>query len=104
MTYPMKILVVDDDRSIRESVISILELEGMGTFSAENGLSARRILEQEPVEAVITDFKMPGMDGMGLLKWIQQEGPAVPVIMMSAYGEISEAVSAMKIGGSRLSC
>ena len=94
----MRILVVDDDRVLRESVMNILECEDMAVCSAENGHSAKRILAQEPIEAVITDVKMPGMGGMALLEWIQQAGPSVPVMMISAYGEISEAVSAMKLG------
>lgn len=94
----MKILVVDDEKSIRDSIINLLEFEDMEALTAENGLSAQRILENETVTAVVTDLKMPGMDGLTLLKWLQAAGPSIPVIMMSAYGEISDAVEAMKLG------
>lgn len=94
----MKILVVDDDKNVRDSIIALLEVEDMEILTAENGFAAKRLLEREVVVAVVTDLKMPGMDGLELLKWIQQEGPSIPVIMMSAFGEITDAVEAMKLG------
>lgn len=94
----MKILIVDDDKKLLNVIVNILEFEGVEVRVAENGLSAQRMLEQERFSAVVTDLKMPGMDGLELLKWIQEEGPALPVIMMSGYGEIAHAVEAMKLG------
>ncbi len=94
----MKILVVEDDREIRHSITTVLELEGMNVLTAENGLAAQRILLHETVSLVVTDLKMPGMNGLSLLAWLQHEGPSTPVVMMSAYGEISDAVEAMKLG------
>ncbi len=94
----MKILVVDDGKNIRDSIIHFLGLENIEARAAENGLSARRMFESEVFKAAVIDLKMPGMDGLALLKWIQEEGPAVPVIMISAYGDISDAVEAMKLG------
>ena len=94
----MKILVVDDQKLTRLTIARFLEREQMEVLFAENGLSAKRILENEIVMAVITDLSMPGMDGLSLLKWIQDEGPSVPVIMVSAYGKIADAVEAMKLG------
>lgn len=95
----MKILVVDDNRDILDLIAGFLELEDdMEPLLAENGFSAKRILENEVVAAVISDLSMPGMNGLELLKWIQQEGPAIPVIMMSGYGGITDAVEAMKNG------
>jgi two-component system response regulator AtoC len=94
----MKILIVDDEQDIRERIARFLEFEQMEVLTAQNGLSAKRMLENEIFAAVVTDLSMPGMDGLGLLKWIKEEGPEIPVIMMSAYGKIAEAVEAMKIG------
>ena len=94
----MKILIVDDEKDFRERIIRFFKLEDIDTCAAENGLSAKRMLEEEVFDAVITDLNMPGMDGLGLLKWIQDEGPSVPVIMMSGYGAIRDAVEAMKLG------
>ncbi|GAK59483.1 two component, sigma54 specific, transcriptional regulator, Fis family [Candidatus Vecturithrix granuli] len=94
----MKILLVEDNREIRNSIVTVLELEGINVLTAENGLAAQRILANETVTLIVTDLKMPGMDGLSLLKWLQHEGPSTPVVMMSAYGEISDAVEAMKLG------
>jgi len=94
----MKVLVADDERNIRNSIISILELEKIASFAAENGLSAKRLLENEVFDAAIIDLRMPGMDGLALLEWIQKQGPAIPVIIISAYGDVKDAVRAMKLG------
>ncbi len=94
----MRILVVDDEKNIRESIARFLRLDGMEPVIAENGLSAQRLLEEQTFAAGIIDLKMPGMDGLELLRWIQSEGPRLPVIMISAYGEINDAVEAMKLG------
>ncbi len=94
----MRILVVDDEKNITESIIKYLKLEKIEAESCSNGLSAKRLLEEKVFDAGIFDLKMPGMTGMELLKWIQEQGPSLPVIIMSAYGEISDAVQAMKLG------
>jgi two-component system response regulator AtoC len=94
----MKVLVADDERNIRTTIISILELEKINSFAAENGLSAKRLLENEVFDAAIIDLRMPGMDGLALLEWIQKQGPTIPVIIISAYGDIKDAVQAMKLG------
>jgi len=94
----MKILIVDDEADIRETIASLLEFEEIEALTAENGLAARRLLEHDVFAAVVTDLSMPGMNGLELLEWIQQEGPAIPVIMMSAYGDVEDAVAAVKLG------
>ncbi len=94
----MKVLVADDEYNIRSSVINILELENITSFAAENGLSAKRLLESEVFDAAVIDLRMPGMDGLALLEWIQKQGPAIPVIIISAYGDVKDAVRAMKLG------
>ncbi len=94
----MKILVVDDEKNIRESVERYLRLEGLETEGAENGLSAQRLLAEQAFAAAIIDLRMPGLDGLSLLAWLREQGLRVPVIMISAYGEIRDAVEAMKLG------
>ena len=94
----MRILVVDDDKNNRESLMKYLVLENFEVMGAENGLSAIRMLQSNVFEAGIVDLKMPGMDGLEFLQWLRDEGPCLPVIMISAFGEISDAVEAMKLG------
>ena len=94
----MKVLVVDDEKNIRESVERYLRLEGLETASAENGLAAQRLLAEEAFAAAVIDLRMPGLDGLALLAWLREQGLRVPVIMISAYGEVRDAVEAMKLG------
>ena len=94
----MKILVVDDEKYIRESLKRILELEGMEAESAEDGPSAQRLFMDAVYDAVIMDLRMPGMDGHQVLDWMNREGILTPVIMISAHGDISDAVAALKNG------
>ncbi len=94
----MKILVADDEKDIRERITRLCKLEKIEAVAAENGLSARRILENDVFDAVITDLYMPGLDGLALLKWIREEGPSIPVIILSGHGDIADAVEAMKLG------
>jgi len=94
----MRVLVVDDEKNIRESIRRFLDTEAIETVAAENGLSAKRLLQEQVFSAGIVDLRMPGMNGLELLKWIREEGPRLPVIMISAFGEVQDAVEAMKLG------
>lgn len=98
MAERMRVLVVDDEKNIRESIERYLKLEGIETVGAENGLAAKRHLSEETFHAVVMDLRMPGMTGLQLLEWLKDEGPRIPAIMISAYGEVKDAVNAMKLG------
>ncbi|TFG64617.1 MAG: sigma-54-dependent Fis family transcriptional regulator, partial [Spirochaetales bacterium] len=84
--------------NIRKSIAEYLTLEGISTELAENGLSAQRMLLNGVYDAAVIDLKMPGLTGMELLTWLKEEGPSLPVIMISAFGEVRDAVEAMKLG------
>jgi two-component system, NtrC family, response regulator AtoC len=94
----LRILVVDDEKRMVESLRDYLALEGIEARTAGEGAEAERLLVEEPFDALVTDLRMPGVDGMSLLRWTREEGPALPVVMISAHGEVSDAVEAMKLG------
>jgi len=94
----LKVLIVDDEKKIRESIGRLFELEGIASVLAANGEEGSERLSEEPFDAVVSDLKMPGMDGQQLLEWARSEGIRTPVIMISALGEINDAVRALKTG------
>ena len=79
----MKILIVDDERSIRNSLKEILEMEGYQVDTAENGADATAMAENEKYDAIFCDIKMPGMDGTEVLQKLVEDGVETPVIMIS---------------------
>ena len=94
----MKVLVVDDEKNIRDSIRSYLKLENIETVGVENGLAAKRLLQDQVFTAGIVDLRMPGMNGLELLAWIREQGPHIPLIMISAFSDVHDAVAAMKLG------
>ncbi len=92
------ILLVDDDRNIRRMLAVTLEASGHRVAEAESAENALELLETAPAEIVITDVRMAGMDGFKLLEAVKHKSPAMPVIMMTAYGSIPDAVEAMRFG------
>ncbi|NPU83637.1 MAG: sigma-54-dependent Fis family transcriptional regulator [Syntrophaceae bacterium] len=93
-----RILIVDDELNMRLVLQAMLRKEGLDVLLAADGLEALKVLKREEVSAVITDLKMPKLDGMALLDAIRQDQPALPVIMITAYGTIATAVDALKKG------
>ncbi len=94
----MKILLIDDEKQLGLSLKSYMLDDGIELDVAFDGKSGIQKLEDESYEAVVTDLRMPGLDGMQVLSWIRDERPGMPVIMISAHGEIQDAVTAMKLG------
>jgi two-component system response regulator AtoC len=94
----MKVLIVDDERNIRESLKKYLSLEQIDSVAAETGESALRCLEREAFDAVVLDLKLPGISGQEVLAWINSRGIVAPVVMISAHGQIADAVGALKAG------
>ena len=93
-----KILVIDDEQNIRKMLTRVLSPEGFIVKEADNGLEALKRLQEENYSLVLLDLKMPGLNGIETLKEIRENDLNLPVIMMSAYGSIPEAVEAMKLG------
>lgn len=93
-----KILVVDDEENLRHMMKIILSRAGYQVFEAENGIKALELIRRQQMSLILCDLRMPKMDGMSLLRAISPENYHPIVIMMSAYGTIETAVSAMKMG------
>ncbi|MBN1297060.1 sigma-54-dependent Fis family transcriptional regulator [bacterium] len=92
------VLIVDDEANMRRILEVTLKREGYGTLTAENGAAALDILQRYPVQIVLTDLKMPGIDGMTLLRECVTRFPDIPLIMLTAHGTVETAVEAMKLG------
>jgi len=95
---PKTILIVEDETVLRESVAELLTDEGYHVLQAGDGKTAYDLVLSSPVDLVLSDVRMPGMDGMALLAQLQQLAPETPVIMITAYGTVQSAVSAMRSG------
>ncbi len=94
----MKVLIADDEKNIRDSIAAFITSEGVETAVAADGAEARALLENEAFDCLILDLRMPKMDGLAVLAWLQEAGPPTPVIVISAYGDVRDAVQAMKLG------
>ncbi len=93
-----KILVVDDKQMMRDSVATTLQRSGYQVVAAADGNAALRMVTRHRPAAVITDLKMPEMDGLELLARLKKTDEQLPVVVMTAYGSIDSAVRAMKEG------
>ncbi len=93
-----RILAVDDEPNMRRLLEISLRQAGYQALSAANGKEALEKLKEEQVDLVVSDLHMPGMNGLELLKQMRSEGELMPFIMVTAQGEISTAVEAMKLG------
>jgi DNA-binding NtrC family response regulator len=94
----MKILVVDDEEGARDLFNTILTDEGYDVSLAGGGEEALDFFKNSPFNLVITDIKMPGMDGLQLLQEIRKMGSKTDVIMVTAYGEVESYLKAMSLG------
>ena len=94
-----RVLVADDELNMRRVLEAMLRREGYEVITAANGVEAMGGMGTKGgVHTVITDLKMPGLDGMGLLKRLSAEYPDVPVVMITAHGSVESAVEAVKLG------
>jgi DNA-binding NtrC family response regulator len=93
-----KILIVDDELNMRLVLKALLNKEGYEVVTAADGFEALKILKGGDVEVVVTDMKMPKLDGMGLLERVNREYPPTPVIIITAHGTIAAAVDSLKKG------
>lgn len=93
-----RVLVVDDERSMREFVSILLGKQGYSVDMAENGEAAMRRLDESSYDVVLTDLKMPGPSGLDVLEYVKRREPSTQVLLMTAYASASTALQAMKQG------
>ena len=93
-----RVLVVDDEATARSGLEKLLKQEGYAVDVAESGAAALHIFGERPADVVVTDLKMPGMDGLELLAKLHEIDKDLPIIMATAFGDVNSAVSAMRVG------
>src|SRR5690348_6714003 len=91
-----KILVIDDEQGIRDLLSNELSALGYHVLTASNGLEGLEMLKKESCQLVISDVKMPKMDGLQVLQGVKKLDPDTEVILITGYGTVENAVTAMK--------
>jgi DNA-binding NtrC family response regulator len=92
------LLIIDDEKGLLEVLEVVFKKEGYEVKTATSGGEALEILNGNSVDLVITDIRMPHISGMEILRYVKENKPEVPVIVITAYGSISQAVEALKVG------
>jgi len=93
-----KILVVDDEQGVRVDLFQALTRQGFEVIVAENGQIALDRMNRQPVDLLLTDIKMPEMDGLALLQQVKMLCPSLPVIIMTGFATVDSAIQAMRLG------
>jgi DNA-binding NtrC family response regulator len=96
MTY--KIMVVDDEKNMRELLCDLLEMEGFRAEAAADGESALAMARDRAPDLMVLDLRLPGIQGMQVLRMLREEGAGFPVVIITAHGDINTAVEALKAG------
>ena len=97
MTMKSNILVVDDEPVARQSLTDILKLEGHNVTSAPNGQAAVEFVRTHPIDLMIVDLRMPGMDGLEVVQVVNQISPDTEVILLTAFGSTETAIQALRL-------
>ena len=97
MAY-LKLLLVDDEERFVTTTKTLLEKKGVSTLTAFNGRDALKTLQEILVDVVVLDVKMPGMDGVDVLREIKKEHPLVEVIMLTGHASVESAIEGLKLG------
>ena len=92
------ILVADDEALARQSLVEVLQEEGYQVYAAADGTAALQLLEEVEVDLVLTDLKMPGADGVAVLKRVRETCPQTMVMLMTAYASVETVVEALRLG------
>ena len=94
----VNILVVDDEKAARKSLADILRLEGYEVMSVEDGASALTFLNDQEVDLMLLDIRMPGMDGIEIMQQASEISPETQIVMLTAHGSMESAIEALRYG------
>ena len=97
-TPPLKILIVDDENVVRETLTAMLKHFGHATEWASDGLAGKEMMTQNDYDAAFVDIRMPGIDGITLLKWSRERDISPQIIIMTGHGEAETREEAMRHG------
>ena len=92
------LLLVDDEERFLTTTKTLLEKRGVTTFIASNGVDALKIMNEHPIDVVVLDVKMPGVDGVEVLRHTKQKHPLIEVIMLTGHASVESAVEGLKLG------
>lgn len=93
-----EILYIDDEISALKAISAILKKEGYNVHTATNAEDGIDIIKSSQIDCLLLDYRLPGMDGIDLLRWLRLNNIDIPTVMLTAYGTIEKAVEAMKLG------
>jgi DNA-binding NtrC family response regulator len=94
----INLLIVDDELRFLETTAKLFEKRGVRTHTATNGVDALKILETTRIDVVLLDMKMPGMDGLEILRRVKQKYPLIEIIMLTGYATVETAVEGLRLG------
>ena len=94
----MRALIIDDEEYVRLVLEHTLREEGCEVALAKHGKAGIEMLQSQTFDCVITDLRMPGIDGLGVLTWVKEHQPGLDVLMLTGHGDVKDAVEAMKQG------
>ncbi len=94
-----RVLIADDEKLVRETLRLTLEEEGFAVWAVSSAIDAFPILEEEDIEVIVSDLRMPVMDGIQFQKQVRERWPDIEFIFMTAFGSVATAVAAARGGG-----
>jgi len=95
---PFKVLLVDDEVDFLEALVKRLRKRGLNVTAIGSGAEALALIEREPVDVVVLDVRMPGMDGLEVLRAIKKINPGIEVIMLTGHANVEVAIEGMELG------
>jgi two-component system response regulator PilR (NtrC family) len=98
MSIAGTILVADDEALARQSIVEVLREEGYQVYEASDGQAALDVLEEVEIDVVLSDLKMPAVDGLGVLRTVRDRYPQTMVLLITAYASVETVVEALRLG------